>query len=67
MNWYLLGFAIAIIVSMIIANIYFLAHYAHPNDTWFGRSIPMRILVVPFYLNSFRFLVLQSAISQFLW
>jgi len=46
MDWFLLATALIAILVFIIANIYFLAHYAHPNDTRFGSSIPMRIFVV---------------------
>lgn len=42
----MVAITVIFVVMLLIGNIYFLAHYAHPNDTNFGKSIPMRILVV---------------------
>lgn len=57
MDWYLLGAAIALTVVLIIFNIYFLAHYAHPNDTLFGQSILMRMFVVRLFHICLTFLL----------
>jgi hypothetical protein len=46
MDWYAFAVAIALLIAVIIGNIYFLAYNAHPNDTKFGSNIIMRILVV---------------------
>ncbi|CDW87933.1 UNKNOWN [Stylonychia lemnae] len=46
MDWYTIGVAIALLIILLVANIYFMAHNAHPNDSPFGQNIIMRILVV---------------------
>jgi len=43
---YLLVAAIAFVVVILITNTYFLAHFAHPNDTKFGSHPLNKILVV---------------------
>lgn len=53
LDWYILGAAIIFFFLIIIGNIYFLAKYAHPKDTPFGSSIPMRIIVVLGYTVSY--------------
>lgn len=46
LNYYILGVAVVFLILIIIACIYFLAYYAHPNDTPFGSSKLMRAFVV---------------------
>eukprot|EP00347_Sterkiella_histriomuscorum_P002802 403366747 len=46
MDWYTVSVAIICLIILLIANIYFLANNAHPNDSPFGQNIIMRILVV---------------------
>ena len=48
MDWYALVVALTFLLVMLIGNIYFLAHSAHPNDTKFGSNIVMRIVVVSY-------------------
>ena len=36
MDWYTIGVAIALLIALLVANIYFMAHNAHPNDSPFG-------------------------------
>jgi hypothetical protein len=45
-DWYMLVVSFVVLAILIIGNIYYLAHFAHPNDTPFGKSLPMRALVV---------------------
>jgi len=47
MDWYSLIAYLSCIFVLLVANIYFLAHNAHPNDTKFGSHFGMRIVVVP--------------------
>ena len=54
-DWYMIGVAIIVAVMLILGNIYYLAYYAHPNDTPFGKSIKMRIMVVKILKNTYIF------------
>lgn len=64
--WYVLGAALVFFVVIFVGNIYFLASYAHPNDTPFGKSILMRIVVVcNSLINQSRSLDIQSATCPF--
>lgn len=51
MDWYAIGVAIALVLVLLIGNIYFFAHNAHPNDSSFGSNIFMRALAVSFRLS----------------
>ena len=46
MDWYFLAVALVLLLVILIANTYFLAHNAHPQDTKFGSNMGMRVLVV---------------------
>jgi len=45
-NFILLGIIIMALVIFVVFNIYFYAYYAHSNETWFGSSLGMKIVVV---------------------
>jgi hypothetical protein len=53
MDWFILAYSIVFIVLLIVGNVYWLAHYAHPKDTAFGQSILIRALVVRLILSCF--------------
>ncbi len=46
MDWYFLAVALVLLIVIMIANTYLLAHNAHPQDSKFGSNIFMRVVVV---------------------
>ncbi len=51
MDWYAIAVAIALVLVLLIGNIYFFAHNAHPNDSTFGSNIFMRALAVFYHFT----------------
>lgn len=53
---YMLTIILVVVVVMIIGNLYFLAHYAHYADSFFGSSAMSKALLVSilFELNLIR-------------
>ena len=42
----LLVFTLVLVVLMMCANFFFLVYYQHAADTYFGNSVPTKILLV---------------------
>lgn len=42
----LLAFTLVLVILMMCANFYFLVYYQHAADTYFGNSVPTKILLV---------------------
>ncbi len=47
---YMLTIILIVVVLLIIGNLYFLAHYAHYADSFFGSSAASKGLLVSYYL-----------------
>lgn len=54
---YIIVVSIVFLIISFIANLYFLAHYAHPNDTAFGQSKIMRLFAVKYHSISHFFIL----------
>ena len=49
---YMLTLALVCVVLMIAGNIYFLAHYSHHADSFFGSSAMTKAVLVSIYANN---------------
>ena len=46
---FLLTITLIMVIVLLVANVYFVAHFAHYNDSSFGSSTACKAVIVSFY------------------